>query len=122
MSKSAFPDWKLNHDFAVSRDTYNWILQSRQGDRWRAVSYYQTPELLLKSLHQQVLRTMPANPDLLNHLEIAYKVGETLSDRLSDHIHARFGGLAKLTPQQAVTIEEEKVLIAGKGVMGAGTG
>ena len=103
MSKSTSPDWVLNDDWAVSRDTYNWILQSSRGDRWRAVSYYQTPELLLKSLHQQISRTMPANPDLLNHLEIAYKVGETLSDRLSDHIHARFGGLAKLTPQHAVT-------------------
>ena len=103
MSKSRSPDWVLNDNWAVSRDTYNWILQSRQGDRWRAVSYYQTPELLLKSLHRQLSRTMPANPDLLQHLETAYKAGERLSDRLSDHIHARFGELAKFTPQQAVT-------------------
>ena len=122
MSKSRSPDWILSDEWAVSRDSYNWILQARKGDRWRAVSYNPTPELLLKSLHRQISSTMPANPDLLQHLEIAYKAGERLSDKLSTHISTRFGGLAKLTPQQAVTIEKEKVSFVGNRVMGAGTG
>ena len=103
MSKSHSPYWVLSDEWGVSRNSYNWILQTRKGDRWRAVSYYPTPELLLKSLHRQISRTMPAKPDLLQHLEITFKAGERLTDKLSDHIHARFGGLAKLTPQQAVT-------------------
>jgi hypothetical protein len=50
---------------------------------------------------------MPVDPDLLDHLETAYKAGERLADRLSDHIHASLGTMAKLTPQQAVTIVKE---------------
>ena len=103
MSKSACPDWVLSDTCAVSRDTYNWILQSRQGDRWRAVGYYRTPELLLKSLHRQISRTMPANPDLLQHLETAYKAGERLSNQLSDHINTALGDMAKLSKIKGVS-------------------
>jgi hypothetical protein len=106
MAKYKQPSWTLSDDWAVSGDPYNWILQARKGDRWRAVGYYRTPELLLKCLHRQVSRTMPADPDLLQHLETAYKAGERLSDRLSAHVKASFGGLDKLTPQQAATTDE----------------
>ena len=106
MSKTKQPDWTLNDDWAVSRDKHNWILQARTGGRWRSVSYYRTPEQLLKSLHRQISRTMPADPDLLKHLETAYKVGERLSDKLSIHIHASLGEFANLTPQRAAAIEE----------------
>ena len=106
MSKSAQTRWQLSEDWAVTRDRHNWILQAHKGGRWRSVSYYRTPELLLKSLHRQVSRTMPADPDLLKHLEAAYKAGERLSDRLSAHVKASFGGLENLTPQRAAAIRE----------------
>lgn len=109
MSKSAIPDWVLGDTWAVSRDKYNWVLQTRKGDRWRAVSYHPSPELLLKSLHRKISRTMPVDRDLLNHMKTAFKAGERLSDQLSNHINASLGSMAKLTPQQAAAIEKEKV-------------
>ena len=108
MNKSAKPCWTLNDDWGVTRDKHNWILQAYKGGRWRAVGYYRTPELLLKSLHRQISRTMPADPDLLQHLETAYKAGERLSDRLSAHVKASFGGLDKLPPQRAAAILEQE--------------
>ena len=106
MSKSASPTWALSDEWAVTRDKYNWILLRTGGSRPRSDSFYPTPELLLKSLHRKISRAMPAKTDLLDHLEVAYKAGERLSDRLSDHIHASLGIVAKLTPQQADTSEE----------------
>ncbi len=107
MSKSAFPTWVLSDEWAITRDKYNWILLRNGGSRPRSESFYPTPESLLKSLHRKISRTMPAETDLLDHLEVAYKAGERLSDRLSDHIHASLGTMARLTPQRAATIAEE---------------
>lgn len=102
------PEWILSNEWAVSRDSYNWILKKPKGKGWRAVSFYPTPEMLLKQLHEKVSRTMPAETDLLMHIETAYKVGEALSSRLSEHIHATFGELATLTPQTAHTILKQR--------------
>lgn len=107
MSKLTDADWVLSDDWAITRDKFNWILLKISGSRPRPESFYPTPELLLKSLHRKISRTMPVETDLLDHLEVAYKAGERLSDRLSNHIHASFGTMAKLTPQQAATIAEE---------------
>ena len=104
MNKSACPDWVLSDNWAVSCDRRNWILQAGNGGRWRTVGYYPTAELLLKSLYRKIARTMPVDSDLLDHLETAYKAGERLSDRLSNHIHASLRTMAKLAPQQAATI------------------
>ena len=104
MNKRTNPTWELTEDLAVTRDNHNWILVRKAGGRWRRERFYPTPQLLLKSLHQQIARTMPAETDLLEHLEVAYKTGERLSDKLSDHVLASFGELAKLTPQRAAAI------------------
>jgi len=104
MAKHTIPTWTLSENLAVTRDKYNWIVLRKSGDRWRRERFYPTPQLLLKSLHRQIARTMPAETDLLDHLETAYEVGEKLSDRLSAHVLASFGGLAKLTPQRAAAI------------------
>ena len=96
--------WPLSKDWNMTRDKHNWILQARKGNRWRADSYYRTPEQLLKSLHETISRTIPADPDLLRHLETAYKAGEALSDKLYAHVHATYGGLANLSPQRAAAI------------------
>jgi hypothetical protein len=114
MSKRTNPTWELTHDLAVTRDKHNWIVLRKSGGRWRGESFYPTPQMLLKDLHQQITRSMPAETDLLEHLETAYKTGERLSDKLSDHVLASFGELAKLTPQRAAAIlkVEEKIYVS----------
>ena len=97
-------EWLLSEDWAVSRDAYNWCLMRPKGKGWQAVSFYPTPEMLLKRLHEKILRTIPFNPDLLEHLEVAYKVGERLSQRLSEQFHTHLGSALKMTPQTARTI------------------
>ncbi len=104
MTRHTTPTWTLSEDIAITRDKHNWIVLRKSGGRWRSESFFRTPHLLLKNLHQQIARTTPANPDLLEHLEMAYKVGERLSDKLSTHILESFGDMADLSPQRAAAI------------------
>ena len=104
MTKSANPDWKLNADWGVGRDPFNWILYQRSGKRWRPKGYYPNPALLLQSLHSKILRTEPLQPDLLQHLETCLGVAQGCAERLAEHIHTHLGSALKMTPQTAHTI------------------
>ena len=106
MSKRTSPEWMLDDTWAVSRDSLNWILQKRNGARWRTVGYYPTPELLLKSLYRKLARTELVKPDLIQHLETCLEVALGCSERFAEHIHTHLGLVAKLTPHAAATLEQ----------------
>jgi hypothetical protein len=81
MSKSAKPKWILNDDWAVSTDTYNWVLYQRSGKSWRAIGYYPSPEMMLKSFHRKLTRKEPPQPTLEQHVEHCLKLTQAAADR-----------------------------------------
>lgn len=81
MTKYAKPKWILSTDWAISTDPYNWILYARSGKGWRATGYYATPEMLLKSLHQELARVEPPQPTLEQHVEHCLKRAQAAADR-----------------------------------------
>jgi hypothetical protein len=93
MSKK-LPTWYLSDHWAVGRNNYNWILYRRGVDevgdptKWKPAGYYRDPQLLLESLHRQVLRTTPAHFDLLHHLEVCVDRAKTLTVQLYSQIHS----------------------------------
>jgi len=107
MSKSGSPDWILTDEWAVSRNAYNWILMKPKGKRWRAVSFYPNPELLLKSLHRKILRTDPAQPDLAQHLKVCLNVAEACSDRFKAQLEDSYESTRKTTLNQALPSSNE---------------
>lgn len=81
MSKRKQPDWLLNDDWAVSTDTYNWILYRRSGKCWRATSYHPTPQALLKSFHGELTRREPRRVTLELHLLSCLEAAQAAADR-----------------------------------------
>ncbi len=77
----------LSPEWGVGTDLYNWILYRRRGKRWDAVAFYPSPELLLKSLYRKMLRTEPANPDLVMHVEVISRCVEGWAARLYEQIN-----------------------------------
>ena len=94
-------NWQLSNDWGVNHDAYNWVLQHKATNRWRNVGYYPTPEVLLLSLHRKILLTNPAQPDLIQHLEVSLDVAQGCCERLSEQIHTELGSASKMTPQIA---------------------
>ena len=86
MSKSASPKWLLSPEWGVGTDPYNFILYRKVGKRWDAVGLYPSPELLLKSLYRKMLRTEPADPDLIRHVEAISRRVEGWAARLYEQI------------------------------------
>jgi hypothetical protein len=74
------PHWILNEDWAISTDTYNWILYRLSGKGWRAVGYYPTPEMLLKSFHRKLTRSETNQPTLEQHVEHCLRVAQAASE------------------------------------------
>ena len=81
MTKSANPHWIFNDSWAVSTDTYNWILYQRSGKIWRAVGYYPSPEMMLKSLHRKITRIEPPQPTLEQHVIHCLELAQAAADR-----------------------------------------
>ena len=80
-------NWPISENWAVSRDTRNWILQERKGNRWRSIGWYPTPEKLLLSLYRKLCRTETKQSDLLAHVEHQSTVVEACSARLAEYIN-----------------------------------
>jgi hypothetical protein len=93
MSKK-LPTWFLSDNWAVGRNTHNWILYHRSLDdigdptKWKAIAYYRDPQQLLESLHREILRTTPAHFDLIHHLEVCVGRAKTLTSQLYSQIHS----------------------------------
>ena len=87
MSKSATPKWILSPEWGVGIDKYNWILYRKNPKRWDAVGFYPSPELLLKSLYRKMLRTEPADSDLVRHVEAISRRVEGWAARLFEQIN-----------------------------------
>jgi len=107
MSKPGSPDWILSDEWAVSRNPFNWILMKPKRNGWRAVSYYPSPGLLLKSLHRKILRTDPAQPNLVRHIKSCLSVAEVCSERFSEYIDTQLGDTQKMMPKPAATNLEQ---------------
>ena len=84
-------NWPISENWAVSRDTRNWISQERKGNRWRSIGWYPTPEKLLLSLYRKLCRTETKQSDLLAHVEHQSTVVEACSTRLAEYINAGLG-------------------------------
>ena len=108
MSERASPKWVLSPEWGVSTDPYNWILYRRRGKRWDAVAFYPSPELLLKSLYRKMLRTEPANPDLVMHVEVISRCVEGWAARFYEQINTQAGGRAELKVAAPVTERMEQ--------------
>lgn len=69
------PRWKLDDDWGVDTDEFNWILYKRailkdgSYGRWNARGYYPNEVQLFESLYQRLVRTEPKNNDLCKHVE-----------------------------------------------------
>ena len=86
MHKRVTPKWVLSPEWGVGIDPYNFILYRKVGKRWDAVGFYPSPELLLKSLYRKMLRTEPADPDLVRHVEANSKCVEGWAARLYEQL------------------------------------
>ncbi len=86
MNKHAQPHWTLNDNWAVSTDTYNWILYQRSGKSWRAIGYYPSLEMMLKSFHRKLARKEPPQPTLEQHVEHCLELVQAAATRLLDSL------------------------------------
>ena len=86
MTKTAKPHWTLNDDWAVSTDTYNWILYQRSGKSWKAIGYYPSPEMMLESLHRKIALVEPPQPTLEKHVKHCLGLAQTAATRLLDNL------------------------------------
>ena len=88
--KSKQPTWILNDEFGIDRNTYNWILYTRDGTgdttRWKAISYHPTPALLLIALYRKVELTIPAHHDFVHHLEVAADRAHSLCSEFIERV------------------------------------
>ena len=98
MSKSATPTWLLSPDWGVGTDPFNWILYRKGGTRWNAVGFYPSPESLLKSLYNKLIRMEPADPDLVRHIEAISRRVEAAAACLYEQIDTRVAGKDKSGP------------------------
>ena len=87
MRKRVTPKWILSPEWGVGTDPYNFILYRKVGKRWDAVGFYPSPELLLKSLYRKMLRTEPADPDLVRHVDAISRRVEGWAARLFEQIN-----------------------------------
>lgn len=88
MSKNTTPKWLLSADWGVSSDPFNWILYERRGERWIAKGFYPSVESLLRSLYQKLIRTEPADSDLVRHVEAISRRVQACAAALSNQINA----------------------------------
>jgi hypothetical protein len=88
MIKRASPKWRLSKDWGVGVDTYNFILYHKGKKVWKPKGYYPCPELLLKSFYRKLIRTEPADSDLVRHVEANSRRVQECAAALSDQINA----------------------------------
>jgi hypothetical protein len=88
------PRWKLDSQWAVDTDDYNWVLYIRgvrkdgtPGD-WTPKSYYPTAAILLEDLYQKLSRTEQTKLALIPHLEYLSKRVQAMAARLYDQLSA----------------------------------
>ena len=108
MSKSATPKWFLAPTWGVGRDSYNWILYRKQPKQWWPVGFYPSPEMLLKSFYRKMLRTEPADSDLVRHVEAITKLVEGIAARFYEQISTQGKGRAELKVAVPVTERMEQ--------------
>ena len=88
------PRWKLDDEWAVDTDDFNWILYRRglrkdgKPGKWNAKGYYPSDVLLFESLYRKMTRTEPKNLDLCLHVEYISKRVQASAARLSDQLKA----------------------------------
>ena len=110
MAKSAKPQWRLNDNWAVSTDTYNWILYQRSGMIWRAVGYYPSPEMMLKSLHRKICRIEPPQPTLEQHVIHCLGLAQAAATRLLDSLATYPLPVLKARPATVTTMLKRRVV------------
>ncbi|MFC1796071.1 hypothetical protein ACFL1V_03140 [Pseudomonadota bacterium] len=69
MNKHKTPKWFLFDDWGMGSDPFNFILYQKRGERWNAKGFYPSIESLLQSFYNRLIRTEPADPDLVSHIE-----------------------------------------------------
>ena len=86
MKKNATPEWPLSENWAVGRDSHNWILYHKGKKNWKAKGFYPSPQALLKSFYRKLTRTEPADPDLILHVSRISRRVEAAAARLYEQI------------------------------------
>ena len=86
MKKNATPEWSLSEDWAVGRDSYNWILYHKSKKTWKAKGFYPSLQALLKSFYRKLTRTEPADSDLIMHVSRISRCVEAAAARLYEQI------------------------------------
>jgi hypothetical protein len=88
------PRWKLDSEWAVDTDDYNWILYKRRNKKdgspglWKSKGFYPSDVLLFESLYRKLTRTEPKNLDLCSHVEYISERVQASAARLSDQLSA----------------------------------
>ena len=88
------PRWKLDNEWAVDTDDFNWVLYRRSlkpdgtYSKWQAKGYYPSDVMLFESLYRKLTRTEPKNPDLCKHVESISERVQAAAARLSDQLKA----------------------------------
>ena len=88
MNRHAIPKWILSADWGIDTDSFNWILYRKRGERWIAKGFYPSVESLLQSLFRRLTRTVPADPDLVRHVEAVSKRVEACAAALFAQLDA----------------------------------
>ena len=100
------PEWPLTEEWAIGRDTYNWTLYRKTGKRWAGKGYYASVEQLLAAFHRKLSRTMPAETELAQHIEVCLQVAEAAFQRVQRLIGAEARKKAEARPVHAATHPE----------------
>jgi hypothetical protein len=86
------PRWKLDDEWAVDTDDYNWIIYKRgvlidgTPGQWKAKGYYPSDVMLFESLYLKLSRTEPKNADLCKHVESISRRVQASAARLSEQL------------------------------------
>ena len=91
--KTKKPTWRLDDQWSVDTDPYNWILYKRGTKKdggpgtWNPTGYYATADKLLMGLYHHFTRLEPQDKDLVKHLEACYESVQALAARLSEELN-----------------------------------
>lgn len=91
--KNKAPTWRLDDQWAVDTDPFNWILYKRGTKKdgspgtWNPTGYYATTDKLLMGLYHNLTRLEHQDKDLVKHLEACYERVQAAAAHFSDELN-----------------------------------
>ncbi len=80
------PEWLLDNEYGLKRGPRSWDLMRKLpgAQKWKTRGFYNSVEAALKGYHRELLLSMPAEPNLQQHVSHGARTVAAAIDRLKD--------------------------------------